>query len=357
MVMEEMPAPRETHVLLRGAYDAPGDLVTPGVPAILPPMPAEFPKNRLGFAKWLVDPSNPLTARVAVNRFWQMYFGTGIVKTTDDFGSQGDPPSHPELLDWLATEFQRTGWDVKRFQKMIVTSATYRQSSRTTPEMLQRDPENRLLAHGPRYRLPAELVRDQALSIAGVLADPIGGPSVKPYQPAGLWNDLAQLTADYQQDHGENLYRRSLYTFWKRTIPPPSLSNFDAPTRESCIIQRGLTNSPLQALDLMNDVTYLEAARILGERMIKEGGQTAQDRISFAFRLATGRPPKEQEMRILSGYLANALDRFQTRPNTATEYLNVGEHPRDPNLDAKHLAAYASEASLILNMDETVTKE
>jgi hypothetical protein len=357
MVMEEMPTPRETHILLRGAYDAPGEKVNPGVPAILQPMPADYPKNRLGLAKWLVDPSNPLTARVAVNRFWQMYFGTGIVKTADDFGSQGEPPSHPELLDWLATEFQRTGWNVKEIQKLIVTSATYRQASKATQEVLQKDPENRLLARGPRFRLPAELVRDQDLSISGLLVEKIGGPSVKPYQPAGLWNDLAQLTADYQQDHGDNLYRRSLYTFWKRTIPPPSLSNFDAPTRESCIMQRSLTNSPLQALDLMNDVTYLEAARMLAERMIREGGGQANDRISFAFVLATGRRPKPAELAILANSLHNALDRFQSRPETAEHFLNIGERPRDPKLDAKELAAYAATASLILNLDETVTKE
>jgi hypothetical protein len=342
--------------LIRGAYDQPGELVSPGVPAILPAIPESFPKNRLGLARWLVDPSNPLTSRVAVNRFWQMFFGTGIVKTVDDFGSQGDSPSHPELLDWLATEFIRTGWNVKEMQKTIVTSSTYRQASAASSDLVQRDPENRLLAHGPRFRLPAETIRDQALSMAGLLVEKLGGPSVKPYQPEGLWTDLTQQ-GQYIQDHGDNLYRRSLYTFWKRTIPPPSMANFDAPSRESCILQRGFTNSPLQALDLMNDVSYLEAARVLAERMIKEGSPSAEQRIAFAFRLATGRPPNAQESRILTDSLHYSLDRFQTRPENATKYLNVGEHPRDPKLDARELAAYTSVASLILNLDETVTKE
>ena len=221
MVMEEMPKPRETHVLLRGAYDQPGEIVTPGVPAILAGMPVDAPKNRMGLARWIVDPSNPLTARVAVNRFWQLYFGAGLVKTVDDFGSQGDAPSNPELLDWLATEFVRTGWNVKAIQRLIVTSATYRQSSAASPALLQRDPENRLLARGARFRLPAETVRDQALSISGLLVEKVGGPSVKPYQPEGLWTELTQSgSGEYVQDHGEKLYRRSLYTFLKRTVPP-----------------------------------------------------------------------------------------------------------------------------------------
>ena len=222
--------------------------------------------------KWLVDPANPLTARVTVNRFWQMYFGAGIVKTIEDFGVQGEWPSHPELLDWLATEFIRTGWDVKAMQKLIVTSATYRQSSKVTPELLQRDPENRLLARGPRFRLPAEMIRDQALYAAGLLVEKLGGPSVKPYQPAGLWKEQAMQDMDYVQSKGEDLYRRSLYTFWKRTIPPPMMTNFDAAGRESCVVRETRTNTPLQALNLMNDVTFVEAARFIGQRMMKEGG-------------------------------------------------------------------------------------
>jgi hypothetical protein len=360
MVMEEMPTPRETHVLVRGSYDQPGERVTPGVPAILPPMPTEFSNNRLGLARWIVSPSNPLTARVAVNRFWQMYFGTGIVKTVDNFGSQGELPSHPELLDWLAIEFVRTGWNVKELQRLIVTSATYRQRSDATPEMVQRDPENRLMARGARFRLPAETVRDQVLSMANLLVEKVGGPSVKPYQPEGLWTDLVQdgyKRDKYVQDRGEKLYRRSLYTFWKRTIPPPSMANFDAPSRESSMVQRGLTNSPLQTLNLMNDVTFLEAARVLAERMIKEGGATADQRIAFAFRLATGRFPNPREKGILSNSLLYARNRFQSGSENAEQFLSAGEHPRDPKLDVIDLAAYASVANLILNMDETVTKE
>ncbi len=264
-----------------------------GSSRLLPPLPKGAPNNRLGFARWLVDPSNPLTARVAVNRFWQMYFGAGLVKTVEDFGSQGEWPSHPELLDWLATEFVRTGWDIKAMQKLIVTSATYRQSSKTTPELLQKDPENRLLARAPRLRLPAGAIRDQALAVSGLLVEQLGGPSVKPYQPAGLWKELSGQ--DYVQDKGDKLYRRSLYTFWKRSSPPPSLMNFDAAGREACVVRETRTNTPLQALDLMNDVTYLEASRKLAERVMKERRTSAEERIALAFRLATARPPTPRE--------------------------------------------------------------
>jgi hypothetical protein len=311
-------------------------------------------------AKWLVDSSNPLTARVAVNRFWKMYFGVGIVKTAEDFGFQGEAPSHPELLDWLATEFMRTGWNVKGLQKLIVTSATYRQRSEASSELVKRDPENRFLARGARFRLPAETVRDQALAIANLLVEKVGGPSVKPYQPEGLWTELSQEgynRSDYVQDHGDNLYRRSLYTFWKRTIPPPSMANFDAPSRESCIVQRGLTNSPLQAINLMNDVTFVEAARVLAQRMMTEGGSTAERRIAFAFQLATGRFPSTTESGVLSGSLQYALKRFSSDPDDANRLLNIGEYPRDPKLNSGELAAYTTVASLILNLDETVTKQ
>ena len=274
MVMQDSATPRETHILQRGAYDRPGEKVDPGVPSALLPLPPGVPNNRLGLAKWLIDPANPLPARVAVNRFWQNAFGTGIVKTAEDFGSQGEWPSHPELLDWLATEFVRTGWDMKALQKTIVMSATYRQSSKVGPDLLQKDPENRLLARGPRLRLSAEMVRDQALSISGLLVEEIGGPSVKPYQPAGLWKELSG-GEDYKADTGEGLHRRSLYTYWKRTAPPPMMMNFDAAGREACVVRDARTNTPLQALNLMNDVTYLEAARKIGERMIREGGTHA----------------------------------------------------------------------------------
>jgi hypothetical protein len=355
MVMQERPTQRDTFLLIRGAYDRPGDKVSPGVPSVLPPLPAGFPNNRLGFARWLVDPSNPLTARVTVNRFWQTYFGAGLVKTVEDFGSQGEWPANLDLLDWLATEFIRTGWDMKALQKLIVTSATYRQSSKATPELVQRDPENRLLARGPRFRLPPEMVRDQALAAAGLLVEKIGGPSVKPYQPAGLWKELGD--EDYKQDSGEGLYRRSLYTFWKRTAPPPSMVNFDAAGREACTVRENRTNTPLQALDLMNDVAYVEASRVLAERMMREGGTTPENRIAFGFRLATARRPKAGETAILSGSFHHYLDRFHTSPAAALKLLNEGEHKRDQNLDVNQLAAYTSVASMILNLDETVTKE
>jgi hypothetical protein len=355
MVMQERPTPRDTFLLKRGAYDRPGEKVSPGVPAVLPPLAAGSANNRLGFAKWLVDPSNTLTARVIVNRFWQMYFGIGLVKTVEDFGSQGEWPAHLDLLDWLATEFVRTGWDVKALQKLIVTSATYRQSSKTTPELLQRDPENRLMARGPRVRLPAETVRDQALAASGLLVEKLGGPSVKPYQPAGLWKELGG--EDYKQDKGEGLYRRSLYTFWKRTSPPPFMVNFDAAGREACTVRETRTNTPLQALDLMNDVTYVEAARALAERMMREGGANPEERIAFAFRLATARHPRPEERRILLDSFRHYLDRFQTNPDGATKVLSEGDHARDQRLDLSHLAAYTSVASVILNLDETVTKE
>ncbi len=356
MVMEELPAPHETFKLIRGAYDRPGEKVVRGLPTVLPPLPAGATNDRLGFAKWLTDPSNPLTARVAVNRFWQMYFGTGLVKTSEDFGSQGEWPSHPELLDWLATEFVRTGWNVKAMQKTILMSATYRQSSRVTPDLLQRDPENRLLARGPRLRLSAEMMRDQALAVSGLLVEKIGGPSVKPYQPAGLWKELSG-GADYKQDNGPNLYRRSMYTFWKRAVPPPSMMTFDSAGREICTVRETRTNTPLQALTLMNDVTYVEAARALAQRMITEGGSSPEQRIGFAYRLITARRPPEKQMQILIEGFWYHLDRYQTDRRTGVGFLSAGESPLNNKLDAGELAAYTTVASLILNLDVAVTKE
>jgi hypothetical protein len=355
MVMQERDTPRDTFLLLRGAYDKPGDKVTPGVPAVLPPLRQGYPNDRLGFARWLVDLANPLTARVAVNRFWQMYFGAGLVRTVEDFGSQGEWPSHPELLDWLATEFVRTGWDIKGLQKLIVTSATYRQSSKAAPELLQKDPENRLLARAPRLRLPAGVIRDQALALSGLLVEQLGGPSVKPYQPAGLWKELSGQ--DYMQDEGDKLYRRSLYTFWKRSSPPPSLMNFDAAGREACVVRETRTNTPLQALDLMNDVTYLEASRKLAERVMRERRASAEERIELAFRLATARRPTSREMSVLHETLSSYLDGYRRDPDGARKYVSQGDSPRDEELDVSELAAYATLASLILNLDETITKE
>jgi len=355
MVMQEGP-PRETHVLVRGAYDHPGERVSPGIPAILPPLPAGVPNNRLGFAKWLVDPSNPLPARVTMNRFWQMYFGVGLVKTVEDFGSQGEWPLHLELLDWLATEFIRTGWDVKAMQKTIVMSATYRQSSKVTPELLQKDPENRLLARGVRARLPAEVLRDQALAISGMLVRTIGGPSVKPYQPPGLWKELAGGD-DYRPDTGENLHRRSLYTFWKRTAPPPMMMNFDAAGRETCVVRELRTNTPLQSLNLMNDPIFLEAARALSGRMLREGGDSAAQRIAYGFELATARPPKPRESEILMASLRYYLDTFQTDQASVSKYISVGDAPAVSNYSPSEVAAYMAVASTILNLDATVSKE
>jgi hypothetical protein len=355
MVMQE-GLPRDTHLLIRGAYDRPGEKVSPGVPAVLPPLPEGAPNNRLGFAKWLVDPSNPLPARVTMNRFWQMYFGVGLVKTAENFGSQGEWPAHLELIDWLATEFIRTGWDLKAMQKTIVMSATYRQSSKVTPELQQRDPENRLLARGPRLRLPAETLRDQALAVSGLLVGTIGGPSVKPYQPPGLWKELAGGD-DYKPDTGAGLYRRSLYTFWKRTAPPPMMMNFDAAGREACVVRELRTNTPLQSLNLMNDLTFLEAARALSARMLHEGGDSPAQRISYGFELATARPPKARESEILMTSLRYYLDTFQADRPAALKYVSVGDAPADSKQDASEAAAYMSVASMILNLDVTVTKE
>lgn len=363
MVMEEMAKPRETHLLVRGQYDHPGELVMVGTPAVLPPLPATVgPANRLTLARWLVSPSNPLTSRVAVNRYWQMLFGTGLVKTAENFGTQGEWPTHPELLDWLATEFVRQGWDTKRMLRLLVTSATYRQTSRATPEMLRRDPENRLFARAPRIRLPAETVRDQALAAAGLLVPAIGGPSVKPYQPAGLWEEIAFgggfSAQTYEQDHGDKLYRRSMYTFWKRTVPPPGLQTFDAPEREFCLVRRGVTNTPLQALVLMNDPTYVEAARKLAERILKEpkAASTPPDRLRFAFRLLLDRSPTEAENKVLLSVLDQQRTIFRNEPKAAAQLLSVGESKRDEKLDPAELAAWASVASVLLNLDETITK-
>ena len=355
MVMQENEPRRDTFRLIRGSYDSPGEKVSPGVPAILPPLPESQEKNRLTFARWLVDPSTPLPARVTVNRFWQMYFGTGLVKTAENFGSQGERPTHPALLDWLATTFIDSGWDVKALQRTIVTSATYRQSSKVTPAFFEKDPDNRLLARGPRFRLPAQMIRDQALAIAGLLGEEIGGPSVKPYQPPGLWTEISGQ--DYQQDHGENLYRRSLYTFWKRTAAPPSMVTFDSTTRETCTVRQTRTNTPLQALNLMNDVTYVEASRVLAERMITEGGTTPEERVSFAYRLATAREPQTEERKVLVEGFYHHLDRYQTDRTAALKLVSEGEYPRNQTLDVAEVASYTVLASLILNLDETITKE
>jgi hypothetical protein len=360
MVMADMEKPRDTYILKRGDYQLRGDKVEANTPAVLPPLPKDAPRNRLTLAKWIVDPANPLTARVAVNHFWQMYFGIGIVKTSEDFGSQGDPPSHPQLLDWLATEFVRTNWDVKAMQRLIVTSAVYRQDSKVSPALLEKDPENRLLAHGPRFRLPAEMIRDNALAISGLINEKIGGPSVLPYQPKGLWEEMAfggNFSAQtYEQGHGSDLYRRSMYTFWKRSVPYPSLNTFDAPDREKCTARRGVTNTPLQALVLMNDPTFLEASRALAERDLKEAGTTETDRIRFAFRLATDRDPSPREFQILDGLYKKEMVHYDTDHAAAEKLISIGESKRDPKFNASELAAWTLVSSTILNLDETITK-
>lgn len=364
MVMEEMEdTPRETFVLARGDYRNKTEKVTPGVPSMLPPLPAGAPGNRLTLARWLVDPAHPLTARVAVNRYWQMYFGQGLVKTSEDFGSQGEPPVNQELLDWLATEFIRTGWDVKGIQRLIVTSAAYRQSSKVTTELHDRDPENRLLARGPRFRLPAEMVRDNALAVSGLLNDKIGGRSVLPYQPAGLWEELAFGEAfsaqEYVQQHGPDLYRRSMYTFWKRTVPPASLNTFDAPDREKCTSRRAVTNTPLQALVLLNDPTYIEAARNLAARVLKESPPKAGDdaRLKEAFRLVTARPPSNTELLVLRTTLKQQRDAYTNDEHAAEALLKIGESPAGEAADAPTLAAWTNVCTVLMNLDEAITKE
>lgn len=361
MVMSELDKTRETFLLARGDYRNQKDKVTPNVPAVLPPLEAGVPANRLALARWLVNGQNPLTARVAINRYWQNYFGLGLVKTSENFGSQGEPPSHPELLDWLATEFVRTGWDVKGMQRLIVTSATYRQSSKATPALLERDPENRLLARMSRFRLSAETVRDNALAVSGLINRKIGGKSVYPYQPPGIWEEIARgeiFSAQvYRQSHGEDLYRRSMYTFWKRTAPPASLSTFDAPDREKCVSRRSVTNTPLQALVLMNDPTYLEASRVLAQRVLAEGGTDATKRIQFAFRSATGRLPQPRELKVLQALAAKQKAIYAADPKAAADLLQAGEAPVDKRWKPEELAAWSNVASVILNLDEAMTKE
>jgi hypothetical protein len=357
-VMQEMARPRDTFILARGDYRNPGEKVTPGVPSLLPPMPRDAPANRLGLAEWLFSPQHPLTARVAVNRFWQLYFGNGLVKTTEDFGSQGDACVQRDLLDWLASEFQKT-WDIKALQRLIVTSATYRQSSQVSADLLEKDPENRLLARGPRFRLPAEMMRDNALAISGLLNKTIGGPSVFPYQPPGLWEELSRgdiyTAQEYHQSQGADLYRRSLYTFWKRTVPPPALSAFDAPDREKCTARRLMTNTPLQALVLWNDPTYVEAARVLAERALRENGD-AQARVEWLFRQANARPPTLAETRVLLDLCERRLEHYRKQPAEAARLVGVGAS-KPANLPAAETAAWTIVASTILNLDETLTRE
>jgi hypothetical protein len=361
MVMRELPHQRSTHLLFRGQYDQPRDEVQPDVPEFLFPFPSSAPRNRLGLAQWLTDPRNPLTARVVVNRFWQSIFGNGLVKSSGDFGYQGDYPVHPELLDRLATHFIDSGWNVKQLLRLMITSATYAQSSDSSPELNERDPENLLLARGPRQRLTAEMLRDQALSVSGLLCDELGGPPVYPYQPTNLYKGIV-VAADYPgtayiESRGKDLYRRGLYTFWKRTVPYPSLSIFDVPDREVCVVQRSKTDTPLQALALMNDPVQLEAARKLAERMLLEGGTAPGQRLEFAFELTTSRKLRPEEMQPLLALLEKRLAAYREDPAAAKDFISVGESKPNAALDPVDLAAYANLASLILNLDETITRD
>lgn len=364
MVMSELEKkPRDTYVLGRGDYRNKGEQVSAGVLAVLPPLKSqpEHKNSRLDLANWLVQPDHPLTARVAVNRYWQIYFGTGLVKTSENFGSQGEPPSHPELLDWLATEFIRTGWDVKAMQRLIVTSGAYRRSSKTTPLIQEKDPENRLLARGPRFRLPAELIRDNALAISGLLNQKTGGPSVYPYQPQGVWEEIAYgdgfSSQSYVQSHGDDLYRRSMYTFWKRTAAPAQMITFDAPDREKCTARRTITNTPLQAFVLMNDPTYLEAARVLAGKVIKTGSKSPAKRAALAYEWVTARPASKTEISELTRLASDQVAYFRKSPVEATELLSNGEAPYDKTIAPAELAAWTVVASTLLNLDETITKE
>jgi hypothetical protein len=361
MVMEEMPTPRQAYVLNRGQYDAHGDKVEAGVPEqLIAAWPKDAPKNRLGLARWFLQPQHPLTARVVVNRFWAQLFGVGLVKSVEDFGTQGEWPSHPEVLDTLARDFVDGGWNVKGFFKSVVLSSTYRQTSDASPELYARDPENRLLARGPRVRLTSEQIRDQALAVSGLLAEKIGGPSVRPYQPESLYKgivvDAPYPSTTWELGKGDELYRRSLYTFWKRTVPHPAMLTFDSPDREFCSARRSRTNTPLQALVLWNETGYLESSRKLGERMLKEGGADDTSRATFAFRLATGRMPRAEESAVLIRTYAKLRADFSARPDDAAKLIKVGVSVPDPALSAVELAAAAGVANLILTLDETITK-
>lgn len=355
MVMQEMPERRATFLLKRGQYDQHGGEVTAGTPAFLHPLAEDARPDRLGLARWIVDPANPLTSRVTVNRLWQMLFGTGLVASSEDFGTQGELPSHPELLDWLACEFVASGWDVKRLVRLLVTSATYRQDAAISSQAWQQDPANRLLGRGSRFRMSAEAIRDNALAVSGLLVARSGGPSVKPYQPDGLW--LETSNRPYVQDSGSKLYRRSLYVYWKRSVPPPNLFAIDAPTRETCTVRRQRTNTPLMALVMLNDPVFVEAARQLAERALLEGGGDADAAIAGMFFRATARRPDEQEKAILEEIYQQQLAIYTANPEAAGALLAVGESPRDRSLDTARHAALAMVANTILNLDETITRE
>ncbi len=355
MVMHESKTPRPTYLLSRGQFNTPdkSEVLTANVPEFLSHFCDKAPSNRLGLAKWVVHPQHPLTSRVAVNRIWQQFFGIGLVKTTENFGMQGELPSHPELLDWLAVEFVESGWNVKSLQKLILMSATYRQSSFLTEESDQLDPENRWLSRGPRFRMHPFSLRDSMLASSGLLVERLGGPPAKPYMPPGLWSSISNN--DYVQDQGENLYRRSIYTFWRRTIPPPDMVSFNAAEREVCVVRKDGTNTPLQALTLMNNITFVEAARFLAQRMMcfSQNDGTA---IEFGFRQLVARYPTDREHELFLQAHRAFLSTYRGRQDAALELLSVGETPRDLTLDPARHAAMTMTASLMMNLDESITK-
>ena len=347
------------HVLFRGMYDQPRERVLAGTPAALPPMEESWPRNRLGLARWLVDDGNPLTSRVTVNRFWQQVFGTGLVTTSEDFGAQGDPPTHPALLDWLAVEFRESDWDVKHFFRTLVTSATYRQSALATPEKLEADSDNRLLSRGPRFRMDAEVVRDYALAASGLLVRKVGGPSVRPYQPAGVWSTVAMPqsnTRAYRQDDGEALYRRSLYTFWKRSAPPPSMEIFNAPTREHSVVRRERTNTPLQALVTMNDPQFVEASRHLAQRAMRQTGEAFDPGLDFVTLRLLARRFDEVERDIAKRSYEGLVKAYRADPDEAQRLLHVGDSLPDDTLSAAESAAWTMLVTQVMNLDELLNK-
>jgi hypothetical protein len=358
-VMQERPGVPMAYVLYRGEYDKRRDPVKPDTPHSLPPMPAELPKNRLGLARWLLRPEHPLTARVTVNRFWQELFGTGLVRTSEDFGVMGELPTHPELLDWLAVEFRESGWNVKQFFKLLVSSAAYRQAAIAAPDKLEKDPQNRYLSRGPRYRMDAEMIRDYALAASGILVERVGGPSVKPYQPEGVWEAVAMIgsnTRDYQADSGTKLYRRSLYTLWKRAAPPASMDLFNAPTREVCTVRRERTNTPLQALVTLNDPQFVEAARWLATAALKHGGDSTDARLDYIGRRLLCRPLRAEEIKIVRESLADLLTYYKAHEDDAKKLVSVGESKVQPGLDVALLAAWTMTANEMMNLDEVLNK-
>jgi hypothetical protein len=358
-VAQEKDAPAMAYVLYRGEYDKRRDEVTAETPSFLPPFPADAPRNRLGLARWLLAPEHPLTARVAVNRFWQEVFGQGLVRTAGDLGSSGELPSHPELLDWLAVEFREGGWNVKDLFRLMLTSSTYRQSAAATPEKVEKDPTNRLLSRGPRFRMDAEMVRDFALASSGLLVRKVGGPSVKPYQPEGVWEAVAMPesnTKKYERDSGDRLYRRSLYTFWKRAAPPALMDTFNAPSRETCTVRRERTNTPLQALATLNDVTFVEAARALAEKVLKEGEGCDDCRADLLAERVLARPLKDAERPIVQASLESLAAYYRAQPDEAARLIAVGESKPDPALDARELAAWTMLANQVMNLDEALNK-